>query len=65
MLDFIFFLFDVLLMWGLSVGLQAAVILTYMISHYLWGEFHLGLFVALATLFVPFGVFMQIKYEKN
>jgi hypothetical protein len=64
MLDLISFIFELLDMWGLIAGLLVAATLTYVISHFLWGEFHWGLFTGLAILFAPIGVIVQSKIEK-
>jgi len=48
---------------GFWIGLALAEVLVWIISHYIWGEFNVNLFVALACLFG--GICASLQYSND
>lgn len=57
------FIAEVLARWGFMIGIAVAAGVTYLVSLYLWDEFHLGVFAALSVLFSLIGMLIQHKIE--
>lgn len=57
------FIAEVLARWGFMIGIAVAAGVTYLVSLYLWDEFHLGVFAALSVLFSLIGMLIQYKIE--
>jgi membrane protein implicated in regulation of membrane protease activity len=57
------FIAEVLARWGVIIGIAVAAGVTYIVSLYLWDEFHVGVFTALSVLFSLIGMLIQHKIE--
>lgn len=51
--------------WGAFVGLFIAIIITWMLSILLWGEFRVEVFVGLAVPLLMAGAYIQYLIEKR